>query len=248
MFECPELSTDLFLQHWEFVLLLSETETEIPLPCICFRIGRHSCFQPANWARSVFLITAGKQGEGESRTFTLFHPPGSCSVSSVSLRFIDRPLAPVAEVSLSARTLSERNEKGKDTASAGRDKAQQLPALCARTHTHNTQTHTVWSTDSSSLPHPPLVCLPPPSLSLFSSRYMCSERQLGKQFRARAKGTHTHQQESRTALFIGSSSLGYGTHTLTAAYTHSRRQITSRKVQYSQFFSRLQSRGSHIPR
>lgn len=83
--------------------------------------------------------------------------------------------------------LSEMRE-GKDRAGAGRDKIQQQ--LCVSPHRH-THTHSLFSLTPPCHPTLSTPVLPPP-LSLFSSRYMCSERQLGEQFRARAKDTHTH--------------------------------------------------------
>lgn len=91
----------------------------------------HSCLWPFSWKEYVLQIS--REEPGAIRTFTHFHPPGSCSVSSVSQRFIDRPLAPTAEVRVSARAQSEGKEKGKDRASAERDKAQQLLSACTHT-------------------------------------------------------------------------------------------------------------------
>lgn len=147
----------------------------------------HSCLWPFSLKECVLQIS--REEQGVIRTFTHFHPPGSCSVSSVSQRFIDRPLAPTAEVSVSARAQCEGKEKGKDRASAERDKAQQLLSAC--THTQSVLAWLLLATPPSSL-----LCSRP--VSLFSGRYMCSELRLRKQSRARAKGAHTHQQ---TAFF-----------------------------------------------
>lgn len=77
------------------------------------------------WAKNLFFVFAvrGRVRSAQSLTFT---HPGAVQFHSSRCVFIDRPLAPAAEVSPSARALSERNEKGKDTASVGRDKALQL--------------------------------------------------------------------------------------------------------------------------
>lgn len=91
----------------------------------------HSCLWPFSLKECVLQIS--REEQGVIRTFTHFHPPGSCSVSSVSQRFIDRPLAPTAEVSVSARAQCEGKEKGKDRARAERDKAQQLLSACTHT-------------------------------------------------------------------------------------------------------------------
>ena len=76
-------------------------------------------------------------------------------------------------------------------------------------------THTLSSLTPPRCPTLPSLVLPP-LLSRFSSRYMCSEQQLGQQFRARSKGAHTHQQRARLhystdpLLYVPQ---GYGTHT-----------------------------------
>lgn len=65
-----------------FILL---HETEIPLP----RIYCHGRFlkQKEKWVKNAFFAAAAGEERGEIRTLALFHPPGSCSVSSVSPRF-----------------------------------------------------------------------------------------------------------------------------------------------------------------
>lgn len=179
------------------------------------------CSRISWWTwNSSFMSLAFQQGV--IRTFTRFHPPGSCSVSSVSQRFIDRPLAPTAEVSVSARAQSEGKEKGKDRASAERDKAQQLLSA----HTQSVLAWLLLATPPSSL-----LCSRP--VSLFSGRYMCSELRLRKQSRARAKGAHTHQQ---TAFFNRLRS----SEALKAAKLPERSCARTFPP-----FSRLQSEGSH---
>lgn len=85
VFVCAEVTCVPPLKQGGGGIFILLHETEIPLP----RIYCHGRFlkQKEKWVKNAFFAAAAGEERGEIRTLALFHPPGSCSVSSVSPRF-----------------------------------------------------------------------------------------------------------------------------------------------------------------
>lgn len=166
LFVCVEVVSFLFALH---------PTSESDVAAVFFVVFS----KPEMWAKNAFFIAAGRSRVRSAHSHSFTHPGAVQCCRRHCVLLTDHLHQSLRSVRLRGLCLSEmRKEK------IGREKAVAAVCVCVCVHRLSGLTP----------PHSPTLpshALPPP-LSRSSGRYMCGERQLREQFRARAKGTRTH--------------------------------------------------------
>lgn len=136
---------------------LYKSETEIPPPCVCCRVGCQSSSK--NHPKNVFFIAAGRSRVRAAHSHTFTHLGAVRYHQCHCVLLTDHLHQSLRSVCLRGLCLSEMRKEKIGPVQAGRDKAQQL-----LTHTHTQSVSGLTPPRRPTLPS--LSCAPAPFLPL----------------------------------------------------------------------------------